>query len=134
MPRDISDESAVRAYLRFLVDSQSRHFTRDKEERLEFAFISSVNRWLEAANVDSSTLAQFGVPRRILNSARLKAASHSDVVRRYYTVEPFSAAILAQSLSISITSVRKTMNLDEGNGLIEMCEVDGKTNFYRLVA
>lgn len=132
--RDLGDESAVRDYLRFLVNFQSRHLTEYDEERLEIAFISSVNRWLKATNVDSGTLVQFGVPRRILNMARLKEISQSDVVRRGYTVEPFSTATLSQSLSISITSVRKTMNLDERNGLIEMCEVDGKTIFYRLLA
>lgn len=126
-----SDDLVVRAYLRIVIGSTPG--SMDQKEKLELEFISSIGKWCNKKGVDRRTLSRFGISRQVLDSAKLKETPVSEIIRRYYGIEPFSVSMLAQCSAISLASVRKTINVDERDGLIEMCEVDGKTSFYRLV-
>ena len=125
----MSDEAAVRVYLRSLVGAPvgADAATLPAEEE----FVAVAARWAERNGVDRRTLAALGVPKPVLDRAGIVQPSIRHLVRQHYSTDPFDVATLARRACVSRGSVRQAIAEDERAGLIQRISSNGRATCWR---
>lgn len=123
------DEAKVRAYLRLLVEAPVR--ASDRLDLAEEAFVEVAGDWSARSGVDRRTLADLGVPRKVLDAAGIIATPVAELVRRQYGKAPFTAADLARKSGASLASVRTVLAEDERGGQVTRVPGEGRAIRYR---
>ena len=124
------DEAKVRTYLRLLVEAPAR--ASDRLDPAEAAFIEVAAGWSARSWVDRRTLANLGVPRKVLDVAGIAAIPAAELVRHQYGTSPFTAADLVRKSGVSMASVRTVLAEDERAGRVGRVKSEGRAIHYRL--
>lgn len=124
------DEAKVRTYLRLLVEAPAR--ASDRLDPAEAAFIEVAAGWSARSWVDRRTLANLGVPRKVLDAAGIAAIPAAELVRHQYGTSPFTAADLVRKSGVSMASVRTVLAEDERAGRVGRVKSEGRAIHYRL--
>lgn len=127
-----SDEAAVRTYLRLIVDAAVRQ--ADEMGTAEEQFVAVAARWAKRTGVDRRTLAGIGVPRKVLDRARVVQQPIGLHVRRHYSKTPFDIATLARRACVSEGSVRQAIVDDVRTGHLQQAASEGRAASWRLAA
>ena len=124
------DEAEVRTYLRLLVGEPVR--ASDRLDPAEEAFVEVAAGWSERSGVDRRTLADLGVPRKVLDAAGIAATPVAELVRRQYGKTPFTSSDLVRRSGVSQARVRTVLAEDEERGRVTRVASEGRATQYRL--